>query len=166
MRRIGIITGLIVFAVMGTCLADEIRGKVTSVDKTNMTLQISGVTVETGDTWIENEQDYPLALNDIAKGDYIEVSGKFSGLSKINAKKIDQKNPECGVVEGKIASINSKKREIIISGITIKVPNNTWLEGPNHVRIPLELFAVGYSVECRGNWTGNNELTAFKITVE
>ena len=166
MRRIGIIAGLIVFVVMGTCLADEIRGNVSSVDKSNMTLQISGVTIETKNTWIENEQDYPLALNDIAKGDYIEVSGKFSGLSKINARKIDRKNLECGVVKGRIASIDSKKREIIISGITVKVPGDAWLEGPNRVRIPLELFAVGYSVECRGNWTGNSELTAFKIAVE
>jgi len=166
MRRIGIIALLMVFAVSGICLADEIRGSVNSIDEAKKTLQISGVTIKTADAWIENEEDYPLALKDIAPGDYIEVNGKFTGLSEINAKKIDRKKAECGVIDGRIASIDTKKREIIISGITIKVPVGTWLEGPNHVRIPLELFAPGYSVQCKGEWTGASKLTAFKVTVD
>jgi len=166
MRRIGIIALLTVLVLTGVCLADEIRGKVSSVDKAKKTLQISGVSIEAADAWIENEQDYPLALGSIASGDYIEVDGKFSGLSDLKAKKIDRKKLECGVVKGRIASIDTKKRKIVISGITIKVPADTWLEGPNRVKIPLELFASGYSVECRGDWTGASELTAFKVTVD
>jgi len=84
----------------------------------------------------------------------------------MNAKKIDRKQPECAVIKGKIASIDSVEREIIISGIKIKVPVDAWLEGPNRVKIPLELFAPGYAVECRGEWTGVSELTAFKLAVE
>lgn len=165
MRRIGIIVLLIAFAVTGVCFADEIRGKATSVDKSKKTLQISGVTVQATEAWIENEQDYPLVLNGIAVGDYIEVDGKFSGLSEIKARKIDRKTPECGVVNGKITSIDVKKRKIIISGITIKVAADAWLEGPNNVKIPLKLFAPGYCVQCKGEWTGSSELTAFKISV-
>ncbi|MDD2688944.1 MAG: DUF5666 domain-containing protein [Candidatus Omnitrophica bacterium] len=166
MCRIGIITLLIVFTVIGVCLADKIKGNVSSVDASKKTLQISGVTIKAADAWIENEQDYPLLLKDIALGDYIEVGGKFTGLSEIKARKIDRKMPECGVVNGKIASIDAKKREIIISGITVKVPVDAWLEGPGHVRIPLELFAPGYSVQCKGEWTGISELTAFKVVVD
>lgn len=166
MRRIGVITFLLAFIITGVCLADRVKGKVSSVDKAKKTLQISGVTIQAADAWIENEQDYPLVLNGIAAGDYIEVDGKFSGMSEIKATKIDRKKPECGVVKGKIASIDNKKREIIISGITIKVKADTWLEGPNRVRIPFELFASGYSVECRGDWTGVSELTAFKVSVD
>jgi hypothetical protein len=166
MKRIGVVTLFIAFVFRGACLADEIKGRISSIDASKKTLQISGVLIQAADAWIENEQDYPLALNGIVSGDYIEVDGRFTGLSEMTARKIDRKKPECAVVKGKIASIDSKKREIIISGIIIKVPVDTWLEGPNHVRIPLELFASGYSVECKGEWTGLSELTAFKVVVE
>lgn len=166
MRKIGVITFLLAFVITEICLADEIKGKVSVVDKAKKTLQISGVLIQAADAWIENEQDYPLVLGSIAAGDYIEVDGKFTGSSEVKARKIDRKKPECGVVKGKIASIDTKKREIIISGIAIKISADTWLEGPSRVRIPLELFALGYSVECRGEWTGISELTAFKVTVD
>jgi hypothetical protein len=166
MIRIGMFTFLLAFAITGLCPAYEIKGKVTAVDKAAKTLQISGVVIEADEAWIENEQDYPLALKDIAAGDYIEVSGKFTGLSKVKANKIDRKKPESGVVVGKITSIDAKKKEIIISGITIKVLTDAWLEGPNRVKIPLELFAPGYEVQCKGDWTGILELTAFKVSSE
>lgn len=165
MKRVSLVILFIGFVFTGVCLADEIKGKVSSIDKAKKTLQISGVVIQTVNAWIENEQDYPLAFGSIASGDYVEVNGKFTGLSEMKARKIDRKKAECGVVKGKIASIDTKKREIIISGIKIKVPVNAWLEGPNQVRIPLELFASGYSIECRGEWTAISELTAFKVTV-
>ena len=166
MIRIRALVFLTVFAITGACLADEIRGKVDTVDKIGKRLKISGVIIHTAEAWIENEQDYPLALKDIANGDYIEVEGKFTGLPEIKAKKIDRKKPECGVVKGRITTVDAKKGRILISGITIKVNADTWLEGPNRVKIPLELFARGYEVQCKGNWTALYELTAFKISVE
>jgi len=164
--RIGAIALLIIFVIAGACLADELRGKVSAVDKAQKTLQISGVAIQAAGAWIEQEGDYPLALEDIAAGDYIEVTGKFTGSAEIKARKIDRKKLGCGVVKGKIAAIDNQKREIMISGITIKVPVDTWLEGPNRVKIPLELFAPGYSVQCRGEWTGPSELTAFKVSID
>ena len=162
-----LITILFIFFMFAeTCLADEIKGAVGVIDKSKKTLQISGITIQTANAWIENEQDYPLTLNDIMLGDYVEVNGKFIGSSEIKARKIGRKKLECGVVEGKIESVDSKKRIIVISGITIKVPAITWLEGPNHVKIPLELFAPGYKLKCKGNWTGTSELTAFKVAVD
>ena len=166
MRIAGMIAFLTVFAIAGICRADEIKGRVSSVDKSQKTLRISGVIIQAGDAWIENEQDYPLALKDVVPEDFVAVEGKFTGSSEMSARKIELNNPECGVVKGKISSIDVKKREIVISGIMIKVPADTWLEGPDRVRIPLELFAPGYSVECRGGWTRASELTAFKLTVE
>jgi ribosomal protein L24 len=166
MGRVAAFVFLLAFAVAGTCLADEIKGTVSAVDSSKNELQISGVTIKAADAWIENEQDYPLALGNITLGDYIEVDGKFTGLSELKAKKIDRKKPECGVIKGKIASIDNKKREIVISGITIKVLADAWLEGPDRVRIPIELFAPGYKVQCKGDWTGVSELSAFKITVD
>ena len=154
------------FVFTGLCLADEIAGKVSSVDSAKKMLQISGVRIQATDAWIENEQDYPLALNKLVPGDYIEIDGKFIGSSKMQATKIERTLLQCAAVKGRIASVNPQKREMIISGIKIKVPVNIWLEGPNRVKIPLELFAPGYSVNCKGNWTANSELTAFKITVE
>jgi ribosomal protein L24 len=166
MVKIATVVTLIAFIITGACLADEIKGKVSSVDKSKKTLQISGVIIQADEAWIEDERDYPLAPSGIASGDYIEVDGKFTGSSEMKASKIDRKKPECAVIKGKVSSMDIKKREIIISGITIKVPANAWLEGPNNIRIPLELFAPGYSVECRGDWTGVCELTAFKVSVE
>ncbi len=166
MRKTWVVVLLSVFIVTGVCLADEIKGKVSSIDKTKKTLQISGVTILASDSWIENEQDYPLALGGITPGEYVEVEGRFTGLSEMKARKIDRKKPECGIAKGRISSIDTKKREIIISGITIKIPADAWLEGPNHVKIPLELFAPGYKVKCKGDWTGASELTAFKVVVE
>lgn len=166
MMRIGMIILLIAFAITGVCLADEIKGKIETVDKEGKILRISGVLIQAADAWIENEQDYPLGISKLLPEDYVEVEGKFIGSSEMKARKIDRKNPECGVVQGKIASIDTKKREIIISGITIKVPADAWLEGPNRVKIPLELFAPDYSVQCKGEWTGPSELTAFKVSVD
>jgi len=166
MVRIGIIVLLIALAITGISLADEIKGEVGVIDTTAKTLQISGVVIQAAEAWIENEQDYPLALKDIKPGDYVEVDGKFIGLSEMKAKKIDRKKAECGAVKGRIESIDNQKRIIIISGIAIKVPADAWLEGPNRVKIPLELFAPGYKVECRGNWTGASELTAFKVSID
>jgi len=166
MRRICIVVVFIVFVFTGVCLADGISGKITSVDKTKKTLQISGVLVQARDAWVQNDREYPVALGSLVPGDYIEVTGMFTGASEIKASNIEQDEPECGIVIGKIASIGAKKREIIINGIVIKVTAETWLEGPSHVRIPLELFAPGYSVECRGEWTGSGELTAFKVIVD
>jgi len=166
MRKEGVVTLCIALVIAGTCLADEIKGKVSFVDPSKNALQISGVMIQAADAWIENEADYPLALGSIALGDYLEVDGKFTGLSEITAKRIDRKKPECGVIKGKIASIDTEKREIVISGVTIKVPADAWLEGPNHVRIPIELFAPGYKVKCDGDWTKESELTAFKVAVE
>ncbi|MDP8299147.1 MAG: DUF5666 domain-containing protein [Candidatus Tantalella remota] len=154
------------FAATGICLADEIKGKVSVVNEEKKTVQISGVEIQTADAWIENEQDYPLALDSLAVGDYIEVKGKFIGVAEIKAKKIERTRPECGVVAGKITLIDTQKREIIISGIAIKVPADIWLEGPDHVKIPIELFAPGYKVKCKGDWTGTSQLTAFKVTVD
>lgn len=166
MMRIGLLAFLIAFVITGVCSAYEIKGEVTAVNKAAKTLQISGVSIESSEAWIENEQDYPLAFDSLTVGDYIEVEGKFIGLSEIKARKIDRKKPECGFVDGKIASIDTKKRKIIVNGITIKVPANAWLEGPNQVKIPIELFAPGYKVKCKGDWTGVSELTAFKVVVD
>lgn len=166
MRKTDIVAFLLAFIFTGACSADEINGKVTSVDSSKNTLQISGVIIQTSGAWIENEQDYPLAMDKLMPGDYIEVEGRFTGLSEMTARKIDRKQPECGVVAGKITLVDFKKREIIINGITIKVPADTWLEGPSRVKIPLELFTAGYSVQCKGKWTGSSELTAFKVTVD
>jgi ribosomal protein L24 len=157
---------LTAFLAVEMCSADEIKGKVSAVNKKKKTVQISGVAIQAADAWIENEQDYPLAFDSLTVGDYIEVEGKFIGLSEIKARKIDRKKPECGFVDGKIASIDTKKRKIIVNGITIKVPANAWLEGPNQVKIPIELFAPGYKVKCKGDWTGVSELTAFKVVVD
>lgn len=157
---------LMAFMITGTCLADEIRGKVSSVDSSKKELQISGVTIKAADAWIENEQDYPLALKNIASGDYVEVGGKFTGLSELRARKIDRKQPESGAIKGRITTVDTKKRELIISGIVVKIMADAWLEGPGHVRIPIDLFAPGYKVQCKGDWTGKSELTAFKVTVD
>ncbi|MFA6142259.1 MAG: DUF5666 domain-containing protein [Candidatus Omnitrophota bacterium] len=157
---------LMVFVAAGTCLADEIRGKVSSVDSSKKELQISGVTIKAADAWIENEQDYPLALENIVSGDYVEVDGKFTGLSEMKAQKIDRKQAESGAIKGKITAVDTKKRELAIGGIVIKITANAWLEGPGHVIIPIELFACGYKVQCKGDWTGKSELTAFKVMVD
>ena len=166
MKRIGMAAVFMAFVFTGVCLAGEIKGHISSIDVSKKTLQVSGVIIQAADAWIENEQDYPLAIDKLAQGDYVEVEGKFIGSSELKAGKIDRKQPECSAIKGKIASVDSAKREIIISGIKIKVPVDAWLEGPNHVRIPLELFAPGYSVKCKGEWTGTSELTAFKVTVD
>ncbi|MDD5174087.1 MAG: DUF5666 domain-containing protein [Candidatus Omnitrophica bacterium] len=166
MRRVFIAAVFTAFVFTGVCSADEIRGKVSSINVPKKALQISGVMIQAGDAWIENEEDYPLSLGNIAVGNYVEIEGKFAGLSEMKARKIDRKIPECGLIKGKIASLDPKKREIIISGIKIKVQADAWLEGPGRVKIPLELFAPGYKVTCKGEWTGASELTAFKINVD
>jgi len=57
---------ILIFTVV--CGADEIRGKVTSPGGDGKTLLISGVTIQAAEAWVEDIQDYPLALKTIAKG--------------------------------------------------------------------------------------------------
>lgn len=169
MFRTAIFALSLTLLIAGDSYADEIRGKVSSVDTAKKTVVISGVSILADDAWIEDERDYPLTLEvlkNMGKDAYIEVSGKFTGPSEMKAKKIDQRVPECAVIEGKIASIDAAKKEIVISGIIVKVKKDAWLEGPGRVKIPLELFTPGYPVECRGEWTGNSEFTAFKVAVD
>jgi len=70
------------------------------------------------------------------------------------------------IVKGAITSLDAAKKLIDIGGIVVRVADRAWLEGPNHVKIPLTLFAPGYKVQCKGDWTGKGELTAFKVVVE
>jgi len=166
MRRISAVIVFLAFVFTGVSLADEIKGKVSSINTSQKTLQISGVIIQAADAWIESELGYPLTINKLVLGDYVEVEGNFIGLSEFKARKIDRKRSDCSSIKGRMAAIDSAKREINISGIRIKVLDDAWLEGPNHVRIPLELFAPGYSVTCKGKWTETSELTAFKVTVD
>lgn len=163
-----LVLGMTFFILMFTvvCGADEIRGKVTAPGGDGKSLLISGVTIQAAEAWIEDAEDYPLSLKSIAKGDFVEVDGKFVGPAKMKARKIDRRKRECDAVKGTITSIDASKKKIVISGITVKLRADAWLEGPNHVKIPLELFAPGYKVKCKGDWTGPAELTAFRMVVD
>lgn len=87
-------TRLVYFIVMlllvsGLCVADEITGKITSVDTKNGTIEISGVKIITKDARIEGEDDRVITLKDLTVGLYVECNGIWTESKEFLASKIE-----------------------------------------------------------------------------
>jgi len=161
--RIGVVLVFIALFFTSVCVADEINGKTQVVSPKDSSITVSGVVIAAQNARIENEFDQPINLSAIAVGDYVEIDGIFTGPGQMMAMKIEKEYPKQDEIKGRIETVDTAKREMKISGITIKIPQNAWLEGHNDMRISIEQILPNYYVDCKGIWTGPLEFTASKV---
>jgi len=159
----GLILVSLLLIFISVCAADEIRGKVGSVSVSDNSIIVSGVHISAQNARIENEFDQPINLAAIVAGDYVDVDGAFTGPGQMMAMKVEKEYPKYDEINGRVDKVDPAKRELTISGITIKVPQDAWLEGHNDMRISIEQILPNYYVECDGNWTALLEFTASKV---
>ncbi|NQT22703.1 MAG: hypothetical protein HQ579_04595, partial [Candidatus Omnitrophica bacterium] len=126
----------------------------------------SGVKIAVQSARIENDNDMPITLNAIAVGDYLEIEGSFTGPGQMMAMKIEKQYPEQDEIKGRIESLNAADNKLIISGITVNISQDAWLEGHDDMRISIAQLAVGSYIECKGSWSGPAEFTANKIELD
>ena len=164
--RIGVVLVFISLFFTSVCAADEINGKIQVVSPKDSSITVSGVVIAAQNARIENEFDQLINLSAIVVGDYVEIDGTFTGPGQMMAMKIEKEYPKQDEIKGRIETVDTAKREMKISGITIKIPQNAWLEGHHDTRISIEQILPSYYVECKGIWTGPLEFTASKVELD
>ena len=142
---------------------DDLQGKITKINTEEGIIEVSGVKIVAKNTRIEGLNDKPCNITDLKVGDIIDVDGSFTGPGVITATKIEVESTLEAKIEGTVTSVNGKHRKFKISGITVKVPEGTRLEGEDDLSITLDSITVGARVECEGAWTGKKEFTANKV---
>jgi len=145
---------------------DEIKGKITSLDAAAGTLEISGVKIIAKNAKVEGMLGRIRSLADLKVGDGVDVEGTFSGPAEMTAREVEKKAVATDEVKGALAAVDTAARTLTISGITVKVTENTRLEGEEGVGITFAQITVGTRAECEGKWTGAKELTASKVDVD
>jgi len=173
--RIGVVLVFISLFFTSVCAADEINGKIQVVSPKDSSITVSGVVIAAQNARIENEFDQLINLSAIVVDDYVEIDGTFTGPGQMMAMKIEKEYPKQEIekeypkqdeIKGRIETVDTAKREMKISGITIKIPQNAWLEGHHDTRISIEQILPSYYVECKGIWTGPLEFTASKVELD
>lgn len=164
MKKLVLLTALFLFMIpVINCSADEIKGKVASVDVNTNTFNISGVTVIASGSQIKNRDGKHIPFSAIAAGDYLEVEGSFTGASQITAEMIEKDFAEEDYVSGRIESFNVAQKTVDISGITIKVSQDVWNEDCYDIPTPVQQFDTGNYIACNGKWSGMAEFIATSV---
>jgi len=156
---------LIVF-VASICLADEVKGKITAVDAAGGTLEISGIRIAAQAALIEGSMDERIELAALKVGDYVEVDGFFTEPGRLSARKVEKEPVGPDKVKGTINRVDAVGRQLLIGGVTVKVPVTALIEGEEDVRIPIQQLRANSIVECEGTFTGPMELTAVKVETD
>lgn len=147
-------------------VADEIKGKITAVDATSGTIEISGVKIMAKNATIKNMADMPCEIFELKAGDGVEVDGAFSGPGEMLAAKIEREVFEHDQIDGKLDKVDSAARTLLISGVTVNVAKDARIEGKDDKVISLQDLAAGHSIECKGTWTGPKVLSASKVDLD
>ena len=163
----GLICCMCMFLFLTTAYAtDDLQGKITAIDIEGGTIEVSGVKIIAKSAKIENLNDMKCTPAALKVGDSVEVDGIFSGPAEMTATKIEQEGVVQDKIEGILEAVDCAARTLMISGILVKVPAGTFLEGKHDLPIKLEELTVGTRIECEGTWTGSRELTVGKIEVD
>jgi len=72
------------------CSADEITGRIESVNPADNKLVISGVTINVSpNARVEGHHDTQISIGELAAGNYIECKGTWSGPAEFTANKVE-----------------------------------------------------------------------------
>lgn len=102
----GIIFALLLCLFMavetGTVSADELKGKITSIDQARKIINISGVHINVSKAKIQDKSNKIIPLAAMAAGDFIEVTGVFTGGGNMTASKVEKESREKNEIKGRI----------------------------------------------------------------
>ncbi|MBM3249301.1 MAG: hypothetical protein FJZ09_00435 [Candidatus Omnitrophica bacterium] len=146
--------------------ADELKGKIQAVDAEAATIDVFGVQVNARAAEIKNDADKAVNLSALAVGDRVGIEGAFTDKARMSARKIAEDFSGYDEIKGKITSADAVAGEIIISGVKVKVRPDTWLEGPQDLRVAFEELRPSVYAGCEGVFTGALEFNAKKIIIE
>jgi hypothetical protein len=155
---------LLVSSAVGN--ADELKGKIQAVDAEARTVEVFGVKVNAQTAEVRNDAEKAVNLSALAAGDRVEIEGTFTDKAEMSAKKIVKDFSGYDEIRGKIESADAAAGEITISGVKVKVKPDTWLEGPQDLRVAFEELRPSVSARCEGVFTGTLEFSAKKIIIE
>ncbi|MDD5085817.1 MAG: DUF5666 domain-containing protein [Candidatus Omnitrophica bacterium] len=158
--RILFVALLFVFIFAAVSSADEIKGRMQSVDAQEAMIDVAGVKINTQGAKITDRAGLSMTLRDISDDDYIDVEGYFTGPGEMKANKIYIGDAEPDRIEGKIESIDIASRQLVIGGINVKIFQYARIRDKNGIEVPFEKIAPRKSLRCDGSWTGNLEFTA------
>ena len=90
-KRLVLLITLFLFTIpVIVCSADEITGKIESINPANNKLIISGVTINVSpNARVKGYDDMPIPIGHLAAGNYIECKGNWSGPAEFTANKIE-----------------------------------------------------------------------------
>lgn len=155
---------LLIFSAIGS--ADELKGKIQAVDAEAHTVEVFGVKVNAQTAEIKNDAEKNVSISTLVAGDRVDIEGTFTDKAQMSAKKIAKDFSGYDEIKGKIESADAAAGEITISGVKVKVKPDTWLEGPQDLRVAFEELRPSVYAKCEGVFTGALEFSAKKIIIE
>lgn len=146
--------------------ADKIKGKIQVINGAINAIEISGVCVVAQTAGIENEMEQPIKLTALAVGDHVDADGYFNAPGQMLAMRIEKDDSGYDEIKGRVENVDLATREVFISGIRIKIPQDACLEGEHNTIITLEQIPASEYIDCGGSWTGPKEFTANNVYLD
>jgi len=148
MKKLIVLAVLALFVVgaMVSAHADDIKGKMESIDVPAANVYISGVEIYARNATVVNEEDTAIDLTALEVGDYLEVEGAFAGPGKFRAGEIKKGGLGQDEIEGRVKVVNAQSNKLIIKGVTVKVSDKAELRDDDGEKITLRDINAGNSV--------------------
>ncbi len=146
--------------------ADELRGKITSIDAAANIVNVSGVIIDVSKAKIRNEDNRPIKITDLSAGALIEVDGIFIGGGKMTASRVEKDTEEADEIAGIIEKIDKEAKIVYIGGIALKIQADSKIEGDDDDKpITFDQLTQGTIVEAEGKWTGDKIFTVKTLEI-
>ena len=164
MKKAFLLAALFLFMIsVINCNADEIKGRVNSVNINARTINISGVTVIASKARIKNNDGKPMPFDSIEVGNYLEIAGSFTGPGQITAEVIERDLAAEDYISGTIKSFDIDHQTVDIGGVTIKIPKDAWKKESYDIVMPLPHIDMGNYIACDGKWSGPTKFMALSV---
>ena len=169
MTMLFLMVGLLTINAAGVS-ADELRGKISSVDAAANIVNVSGVLIDVSKAKIENEDNRPIKITDLSSGVLIEVDGTFTGEGKMKASRIEKninEPNEPDEIRGKVEKIDKDAKIVYIGGIALKIQADSKIEGDDDDKpLTFDQLTPGTLVEAEGKWSGDKVFIVKKIEID
>lgn len=156
---------IFVVALLSAGMADQISGKVSSVE--DNTVVIAGVKVDISSATVYNRKGQVSKASEIKEGAGIEVVGEFDANGKIIAKEVTlQKKIKTAVIEGTVTEVNGVVKFIMINSVKIQAADGGKVTNDLGHELAIEMIEPGATVLCKGTWNADLRFYAKHIQQE
>lgn len=147
------------------CNADEVKGRIASIDQAAAAVEISGVVVDASGARIETLAHIPCRLADLKVGNLVEAEGVFIAPGRFKARSIERELGRSGEIEGTVRWTDSVTGSLSVDGITVTIAEGGAIRDRWYRRTDLRTMAPGTPVNCEGKWTGPLQFSAREVRV-